>query len=244
MCIFCPPADSFDAISFLDAPSYLYKRSCPSVRPSVRPYVPFYFRRWKVRILGASCAVYPSLFFFSFPPCFPSFPPFFPYFLPSFLPFFFAFFLHPYSPSFPSFLTFLFFSSFFHFLLFPSSFLSSFLSSVLSSVLSFLLPSPHSSFFSIFIFFFPFLSPSFLSFSPSSLSWLPFFIFSSPRSFYIWWTNPFSLQFSDDRAHAELVAKSKDLESRFIELKTENQTLQVQTETLEKELTDALAAKK
>ena len=32
------------------------------VRPSVRPYVPRYFRSWKVRILGASCAVYPALF--------------------------------------------------------------------------------------------------------------------------------------------------------------------------------------
>ena len=37
-------------------------RSCPSVRPSVGPSVPRYFRRWKVRILGASCAVYPALF--------------------------------------------------------------------------------------------------------------------------------------------------------------------------------------
>ena len=34
----------------------------PSVRRSVRPYVPCYFRRWKARILGASCAVYPALF--------------------------------------------------------------------------------------------------------------------------------------------------------------------------------------
>ena len=32
------------------------------VRPSVRMSVPCYFRRWKVRILGASCAVYPALF--------------------------------------------------------------------------------------------------------------------------------------------------------------------------------------
>ena len=47
---------------FLDALSHLYKRSCPSVRRSVGPYVPCYFRRWKVRILGASCAVYPALF--------------------------------------------------------------------------------------------------------------------------------------------------------------------------------------
>ena len=34
----------------------------PSVRPSVGPYVPCYFRRWWVRVLGASCAVYPALF--------------------------------------------------------------------------------------------------------------------------------------------------------------------------------------
>ena len=34
--------------------------------PSVGPYVPCYFWRWKVRILGASCAVYPSLFFHFF----------------------------------------------------------------------------------------------------------------------------------------------------------------------------------
>ena len=33
-----------------------------SVRRSVGPYVPCYFRRWKERILGASCAVYPALF--------------------------------------------------------------------------------------------------------------------------------------------------------------------------------------
>ena len=44
-------------VSFLDAPSHLYKRLCPSVGP----YVPCYFRRWKARILGASCAVYPAL---------------------------------------------------------------------------------------------------------------------------------------------------------------------------------------
>ena len=31
------------------------------VRPSVRMSVPCYFRSWKVRILGASCAVYPAL---------------------------------------------------------------------------------------------------------------------------------------------------------------------------------------
>ena len=58
---------------FLDAPSHLYMRSCPSVRPSVRRSVcpsvrlsvcpsRVFFRRWKVRILGASCAVYPALF--------------------------------------------------------------------------------------------------------------------------------------------------------------------------------------
>ena len=44
-------------ISFLDAPSHLYKRSCLSVRPSVRPS-PVIFRR----VLGAPCAVYPALF--------------------------------------------------------------------------------------------------------------------------------------------------------------------------------------
>ena len=38
--------------------AHLYLILCPSVRPSVRPY----FRRWKVRILGASSAVYPALF--------------------------------------------------------------------------------------------------------------------------------------------------------------------------------------
>ena len=45
-------------ISFLDAPSHLYKRVCLSVGPSVRPSVSCYFRR----VLGASCAVYPALF--------------------------------------------------------------------------------------------------------------------------------------------------------------------------------------
>ena len=45
-------------ITFLDAPSHLYKRSCLSVRLNV----PRYFRRWKERVLGASCAVYPALF--------------------------------------------------------------------------------------------------------------------------------------------------------------------------------------
>ena len=39
----------------------IWGRVRPSVRPSVRPLVPRYFRRWKVRILGASCAVYPAL---------------------------------------------------------------------------------------------------------------------------------------------------------------------------------------
>ena len=46
---------------FLDAPSHLYKRSCPSVRRSVRPSVrpsPVLFKH----VLGASCAVYPALF--------------------------------------------------------------------------------------------------------------------------------------------------------------------------------------
>ena len=37
-------------------------RGC--VRPSVGPSVPRYFRRWKVRLLGASCAVYPALISF------------------------------------------------------------------------------------------------------------------------------------------------------------------------------------
>ena len=40
-------------VPFLDAPSHLYKRLCPSVRPS-----PVIFKR----DLGASCAVYPALF--------------------------------------------------------------------------------------------------------------------------------------------------------------------------------------
>ena len=39
----------------------------PSVGPSVRPSVPSYFRRWKERILGASFAVYPALFYFFLP---------------------------------------------------------------------------------------------------------------------------------------------------------------------------------
>ena len=50
---------------FLDAPSHLHMRSCPSVRLSILsicPSVPcFFFRRCKVRKLGASCAVYPAL---------------------------------------------------------------------------------------------------------------------------------------------------------------------------------------
>ena len=41
----------------LDAPSHLYKRACPSVRPSVRPS-PVIFKH----VLGASCAMYPALF--------------------------------------------------------------------------------------------------------------------------------------------------------------------------------------
>ena len=51
---------------FLDAPSHLYMRVCPSVRPSVGPQVRLsrvIFRR----VLGASCAVYPALFFFIVP---------------------------------------------------------------------------------------------------------------------------------------------------------------------------------
>ena len=54
---------------FLDAPSHLCKRLCPSVGPSVRRSV-----RWsrvifvgeKHAILGASCAVYPALFYSAF----------------------------------------------------------------------------------------------------------------------------------------------------------------------------------
>ena len=38
----------------------------PSVRPSVRRSGPCYFRRWKVCILGASCAVYPALLYSRF----------------------------------------------------------------------------------------------------------------------------------------------------------------------------------
>ena len=53
----------FTPVFFLDAPSHLYKRLCPSVGPSVGasvgPYVPCYFRRREARILGA---VYPALF--------------------------------------------------------------------------------------------------------------------------------------------------------------------------------------
>ena len=54
---------------FLDAPSHLYMRSCPSVGPSVRPSVRrsvgpsrVIFEGEKYAILGASCAVYPALF--------------------------------------------------------------------------------------------------------------------------------------------------------------------------------------
>ena len=48
---------------FLDAPSHLYKRVCPSIRPYVGPSVGpsrVIFRR----ALGASCAAYPALFSF------------------------------------------------------------------------------------------------------------------------------------------------------------------------------------
>ena len=43
----------------------MWGRVRPSVRRSVGPLVPCYFRSWKVRILGASFAVYPALFFLS-----------------------------------------------------------------------------------------------------------------------------------------------------------------------------------
>ena len=59
--------DNFDIDQFLDAPSHLYKRLCPSVGPSVRPSVRPSARLSRVifrRLLGASCAVYPALFFF------------------------------------------------------------------------------------------------------------------------------------------------------------------------------------
>ena len=52
---------------FLDAPSHLYKRLCPSIGPSVGPSVPSYFQTRT--ILGASCAVYPALFALSFSLC-------------------------------------------------------------------------------------------------------------------------------------------------------------------------------
>ena len=39
------------------------RRRCKRSSPSVRRSVPSYFGRWKVRLLGASCAVYPALFF-------------------------------------------------------------------------------------------------------------------------------------------------------------------------------------
>ena len=64
-------------LQFLDAPSQLYKRVCPSmlssVHPSVGPYIPRFFRR----ILGASCAVYPALLFLCFLFFLSSFPLFF-----------------------------------------------------------------------------------------------------------------------------------------------------------------------
>ena len=45
--------------AFLDAPSHLYKRTCPPVRPSVRPS--------RVIFLGgAFCAVYPAFFYVTF----------------------------------------------------------------------------------------------------------------------------------------------------------------------------------
>ena len=62
----CFILDRLHLLNLLDATTHLYKRSCPSVRRSVGPSVPRYFRRWTVRILGASCAVYPALFFFKF----------------------------------------------------------------------------------------------------------------------------------------------------------------------------------
>ena len=48
-------ADSCSHVSFLDAPSHLYKRVCPSVRPSGTPSLR--------RLLGASYAEYSALFF-------------------------------------------------------------------------------------------------------------------------------------------------------------------------------------
>ena len=50
-------------VLFLDAPSHLYKRVCPSVRPSVS-----ILKNAVYRVLGASYAGYPALFFlFPFP---------------------------------------------------------------------------------------------------------------------------------------------------------------------------------
>ena len=46
---------------FLDAPSHLYKRVCPSVRVSVRPSVSI-LKNAVYRVLGASYAGYPALF--------------------------------------------------------------------------------------------------------------------------------------------------------------------------------------
>ena len=43
-------------VTFLDAPSHLYKRSCPSVRRPVGPSPVI-----SKRVLGASCVVYPAL---------------------------------------------------------------------------------------------------------------------------------------------------------------------------------------
>ena len=55
---------------FLDAPSHLYKRVCPSVRPSVRRAVGPSVRRSVTpslrRVRGASYAVYSALFVFEF----------------------------------------------------------------------------------------------------------------------------------------------------------------------------------
>ena len=53
--------ENLEKLIFLDAPSHLYMRLCPSVRPSVARSVspsPVIFKR----ALGASCAVYPALF--------------------------------------------------------------------------------------------------------------------------------------------------------------------------------------
>ena len=57
---------SFSHFQFLDAPSHLYKRVCPSVRPSVRRSVGPSGRRSVTpslrRVLGASYAEYSALF--------------------------------------------------------------------------------------------------------------------------------------------------------------------------------------